>query len=63
MKNNIKERAQKIRKMKIRELQESIEIYEKLIKTESKNYKDPERYKKICQNEIDFLNEKLKMIT
>jgi hypothetical protein len=59
---NIEKRAQQIRKMKINELKEEIAIYEKLKKENSNYYDDPEKYKKICDELIEHIKEKLKMI-
>ena len=56
---SIRDWADQIRKMKINELKESINIYEKILEQEAKNYADPERYKKIVISEIDKIKEKL----
>lgn len=55
--------AKQIRENKIVELKESIDIYEKIIEGKTKEYANPERYKKIVIHEIDKLKEKLEILS
>jgi hypothetical protein len=54
--------ADQIRQMKIDELRENINMYKNMSETEAEKYGNPERYKKIIGDEINFLESKIKIL-